>query len=54
MRQSDYEIKPVSAAGGTVKLKDELKLSFDIVARKALKAVVGPLVFGQRPKYWGL
>ena len=35
VRQSDYEIKPVSAAGGTVKLKDELKLSFDIAARKA-------------------
>jgi polyisoprenoid-binding protein YceI len=34
IRQSDYEIKPVSAAGGTVKLKDEIKLSFDIVARK--------------------
>src|ERR1700678_1534457 len=33
MRQSDYEIGPVSAAGGTVKLKDELKLSFDISAR---------------------
>lgn len=35
VRQSDYEIKPVSAAGGTVKLKDELKLSFDITARRA-------------------
>jgi polyisoprenoid-binding protein YceI len=34
VRQSDYEIKPVSAAGGTVKLKDEIKLSFDITARK--------------------
>jgi polyisoprenoid-binding protein YceI len=34
IRQSDYEIRPVSAAGGTVKLKDELKLSFDIYARK--------------------
>lgn len=34
MRQSDYEIAPVSAAGGTVKLKDELKLSFDISARR--------------------
>ena len=33
--QSDYDIKPVSAAAGTVKLKDELKLSFDIIARKA-------------------
>lgn len=35
VRQSDYEIKPVSTAGGAVKLKDELKLSFDITARKA-------------------
>lgn len=34
LRQSDYQITPVSAAGGTVKLKDELKLSFDISARK--------------------
>jgi polyisoprenoid-binding protein YceI len=34
IRQNDYEIRPVSAAGGTVKLKDELKFSFDIVARK--------------------
>lgn len=32
--QSDYEIRPVSAAGGGVKLKDELKLSFVIAARK--------------------
>jgi polyisoprenoid-binding protein YceI len=34
LRQSDYEIRPVSGAGGAVKLKDELKLSFDISARK--------------------
>ena len=34
VRQSDYEIRPVSAAAGTVKLKDELKLSFDITAHK--------------------
>ena len=34
IRQSDYEIVPVSAAAGTVKLKDELKLSFDISAHK--------------------
>ncbi len=34
VRQSDYEIRPVSAAGGNVKLKDELKFSFDISARK--------------------
>ena len=34
VRQSDYDIRPVSAAAGTVKLKDELKLSFDISARR--------------------
>jgi polyisoprenoid-binding protein YceI len=34
VRQSDYDIRPVSAAGGTVKLKDELKLSFDLAGRK--------------------
>jgi polyisoprenoid-binding protein YceI len=34
VRQSDYEIRPVSAVGGTIKLKDELKLSFDISARR--------------------
>jgi polyisoprenoid-binding protein YceI len=34
IRQSDYRIEPVSAVGGTIKLKDELKLSFDISARK--------------------
>jgi polyisoprenoid-binding protein YceI len=34
VRQSDYEIRPVSAVGGTIKLKDELKLQFDITARK--------------------
>ena len=32
--QSDYEIRPVSAVGGTIKLKDELKLSFTISARR--------------------
>jgi polyisoprenoid-binding protein YceI len=35
IRQSAYDIRPVSAAGGTVKLKDELKVSFDITARKS-------------------
>ncbi len=33
VRQSDYGIKPVSIAGGTLRLKDEIDLSFDIVAR---------------------
>lgn len=32
---SDYQIKPVTALGGAVKLKDEVKLSFTISARKA-------------------
>jgi len=32
--QTDYKITPVSVAAGTVKVKDELKLSFDIVAIK--------------------
>ena len=34
VRQSDYNIKPVSAIGGALKLKDELQLSFEIAARK--------------------
>ena len=32
LRQTDYNIRPVSAVGGTLKMKDELKFSFDIVA----------------------
>jgi polyisoprenoid-binding protein YceI len=32
--QSTFGIAPVSVAGGTLKLKDELKFAFDIVARK--------------------
>lgn len=35
LRQTDYNIKPVSVAGGTLKMKDELKLSFDIIAGKS-------------------
>jgi len=34
VKQTAYGIKLVSVAGGTLKLKDELKCSFDIVARK--------------------
>ncbi len=34
VRQSDYKIKPPSAVGGGLKVKDEVKCSFDIVARK--------------------
>jgi len=34
IRQTDYRIRLVSVAGGALKLKDELKLSFDIAARR--------------------
>jgi len=34
LSQSDFGIQPVSVAGGALKLKDELKFNFDIVARK--------------------
>ncbi len=35
LRQSDYGIRPTSAVGGGLKVKDEVKFTFDIVARKA-------------------
>jgi len=34
LRQTDYNIKPVSIAGGTLKVKDDLKFSFDIAAER--------------------
>ena len=34
VRQTDFGIRPVSVAGGTLKLKDELKCTFDILARR--------------------
>ena len=34
LHQTEYNIKLVSALGGALKVKDELKLSFDMVARK--------------------
>jgi polyisoprenoid-binding protein YceI len=34
LSQTDYQIKLVSVAGGALKLKDDLKFSFEIVARK--------------------
>jgi polyisoprenoid-binding protein YceI len=34
LSQSNFGIKPVSVAGGTLKLKDDLKFTFDIVARR--------------------
>jgi polyisoprenoid-binding protein YceI len=35
IRQTDYRIKLVSVAGGSLKLKDELKFTFDIVAARS-------------------
>lgn len=34
LKQSNYQIKPVSVAGGALKLKDELKFSFEMVANQ--------------------
>lgn len=34
LRQSDFGIQPVSFAGGALKLKDELKFHFELVARQ--------------------
>jgi polyisoprenoid-binding protein YceI len=34
LRQSDFAIKPVSFAGGALKLKDELNFHFELVARQ--------------------
>ena len=34
LKQTDYQIKLISIAGGALKLKDELKFSFEIVARE--------------------
>ena len=34
LRQSDYGIKPVSFAAGALRLKDEVKFNFEMLARK--------------------
>jgi YceI-like protein len=34
LKQSDFRIKPISIAAGTVKVKDEVKVEFDVVAQK--------------------
>ncbi len=35
LKQTDYELKLASVAGGALKVKDELKFSFNILARKS-------------------
>lgn len=39
LKQSDYQIKPVSVAGGALKLKDEVKFSFEMVAHRQEQAM---------------
>ncbi len=34
IRQSDFGMKPISIAGGMVRVKDELKISFEIVPER--------------------
>jgi hypothetical protein len=34
VRQSAFGIRPVTVAGGMLKVKDEVKVTFDIVARR--------------------
>ena len=39
LRQSDYGIRPVSFAAGALRLKDEVKFNFELVARMQDKSV---------------
>jgi len=34
IKQRDFGIQPISIAGGTVKVKDEVKVEFDVVAKR--------------------
>ena len=47
VRQTDFGIKPVSVAGGTLKIKDELKCSFDLLAAKGDLSVMCLAIPGQ-------
>ena len=38
LKQRDFGIKPISIAGGTVKVKDELKIEFDIRANTTMSS----------------
>ncbi len=38
LKQTDFGIKPFSAVGGTIKLKNELKFAFDIVVQKTMSS----------------
>jgi polyisoprenoid-binding protein YceI len=34
LKQTDFGITPISIAGGTMKVKDELAIDFDVVTRQ--------------------
>jgi polyisoprenoid-binding protein YceI len=57
LRQADYRIAPVSVAGGMLKVKDEVKLAFDLVARQIPGArsgdrtMIGPRAGRRRPAH---
>lgn len=38
LRQTDYKLKPVTAVGGMLKVKNELKFKFDIVATEQVSS----------------
>lgn len=49
LRQKDFGIEPVSLMGGTVKVKDEIRVEFDIVGKSASAEFVSPrMSFVQR------
>lgn len=49
MKQTDYGMKPVSVAGGTIKVKDEVKIEFSIATR--YKAMFSPAIRLQADPY---
>jgi len=42
IRQTDFGIRPVTAAGGTVKVKDDVQIEFDLQARRSDRTPPGP------------
>ena len=44
LRQSDFGIVPISIAGGAVKVKDEIRIDFDIAIAERLAAAAGETI----------
>jgi polyisoprenoid-binding protein YceI len=53
VRQSEYDIKPVSAMAGMLKVKDEVKLTFDVVARAVPERRTGGKTTDAKSSYTG-